>query len=182
MVGSLGPAVRGAERGRQHRLTILHSGGLLAGALIAGLALAIAGGGARALDGRDFLRALEFAALAVALIQLGGGRLPQSRWQVPEHWRRHFDIDVLAIAYGLLLGVGVLTAVVVGAFWVFFAASLLLSPGIVILGWIAYAVGRVGGFAVMARTEHLERIFLKPPQQRFLILATALLGAAAVIR
>ena len=60
--------------------------------------------------------------------------IPQSSWQVPEYWRRAVDADVLPVAYGAILGFGVFTAVVVGAFWVFVAVTLIYPAPVAAAG------------------------------------------------
>jgi hypothetical protein len=55
-------------------------------------------------------------ALVLAFMQCAGLPIPQSSWQVPEYWRRGMDADILPVAYGVILGFGVFTSVVVGAF------------------------------------------------------------------
>ena len=147
MAASLRPAVSEvAPRRDIRRVTAFHTGGLLLGGMTSGLVLATLGAAVRTLRVGIVVDVVVGLTLILAGGQILGLRLPQSKWQVPEYWRRFFDVDVLPLAYGGLLGLGILTAVVVGAFWVFVALTLAVSPGIALAGWCAYALGRAGGF------------------------------------
>ncbi len=85
------------------------------------------------------------------------------------------------MAYGAILGAGVFTAVVVGAFWVFMAATLLCTAPLALIGWSAYAAGRLIGFWLALQMRRpLERIFLTAFQRRGLIIATTMLAALVV--
>jgi hypothetical protein len=181
MAASLRPAVRGATPKALRRVTAMHGTGLLFGALFAALVLLVAGSALSAVGLRPAVEGMVVIALTLAIAQCLGLRVPQSRWQVPEYWRRTFDLDVLPLAYGALLGVGIFTAVVVGAFWVFMATTLLGSPLIAMLGWAAYAFGRGLGFRVVLQIEPLERIFLNARQRHLLIVTTALLACLVVV-
>ena len=153
MVGALGHAVRAADRRLARTVVVAHVGGLLAGSLLMGGALAIIGAAA---GGSSWTVAPAVVAFVLALGQALGRRPVQSRWQVPEAWRRGMDLGFLAGLYGLLLGIGVLTAVVVSAFWVFFALSIAVPPTIALGGWLAYAAARGIGFVVTARRGEAE--------------------------
>jgi hypothetical protein len=107
--------------------------------------------------------------------------LPQSRWQVPEYWRRMLDADVLPVAYGAILGFGAFTSVVVGAFWVFLAATTLHTASVALIGWLAYAAGRISGFFFGLRHQPVERIFLTAHRRRALVIATTALAIVAVV-
>jgi hypothetical protein len=181
MASSLWPAVGGATRGFTRRATTLHGVGLFAGAVIMSLALALAGAFVGVMGLRNLLLLLVYVALALAVLQSVGVPLPQSRWQVPEYWRRMLDADVLPVAYGAILGFGAFTSVVVGAFWVFLAATTLHTALVALIGWLAYAAGRISGFCFGLRHQPVERIFLTRHQRQALVIATTALAIAAVV-
>ena len=174
------PTVSGAAARSVQRVTLLHASGLVCGALIMGLLLALA----RALMIGAGLRPLLVIpagiTLAVAVLQCAGLPIPQSSWQVPEYWRRSLDAGILPVAYGAILGFGVFTAVVVGAFWVFVAASFLYSPPVALIGWLAYACGRTAGFSFGLRRRQLERIFLSARTRMGLVVGSTLIAALVV--
>ena len=169
MVGSLGHAVRGAEKRKARSVALLHTTGLVIGATLIALALATVGAGLRGAGLTDLLMAFAVASLLIVVAQLAGMRLPESRWQVPEVWRRQIDTSALAFIYGALLGLGIFTAVVVAAFWVFLVLTLLVSPIIAVVGWVLYALARSLGFIVVTARSTPERIFLSHAQRRFLL-------------
>jgi hypothetical protein len=181
MAASLRPAVSGATRKAVRRVTLMHGLGLVLGATFAGLVLVAIGSAVRGVGLSIFYQSLLFAALLVAVLQWFGLRLPQSSWQVPEYWRRHFDLDILPLAYGWILGMGVFTAVVVGAFWVFFVGTGVAAPATALLGWMAYAVGRVIGFRLALATPELETIFLTTRKRLILVILTTLLAALVAV-
>ncbi|HEY2578713.1 MAG TPA: hypothetical protein VGI74_20610 [Streptosporangiaceae bacterium] len=174
------PAVSGERPNPARRVIALHGAGLLAGAGIMGLLLVLV----RALMVGAGLRFALIVpaglALAIALLQCAGLPVPQSSWQVPEYWRRAIDADILPVAYGAILGFGVFTAVVVGAFWVFLAATFLYPAPVALAGWLAYACGRAAGFCLALPVRRLERVFLTARKRRGLILSTTLLAALVV--
>jgi hypothetical protein len=145
------------------------------------LALALAGSLVTAAGLRFVLWVPVGVALALAVLQSAGLGIPQSSWQVPEYWRRTLDAGTLPVAYGAILGAGVFTAVVVGAFWVFMAVTLLCTAPLALIGWSAYAAGRLIGFRLALQMHRpLERIFLTAFQRRGLIIATTMLAALVV--
>jgi hypothetical protein len=174
------PAVSGAAPKSVHRVTVLHSAGLLCGAVIMGLLLALL----RALLVGAGLRSLLVIPVAIALVlaflQCAGLPVPQSSWQVPEYWRRTIDADILPVAYGAILGFGVFTAVVVGAFWVFVAVTFRYPAPVAVLGWLAYACGRITGFSLALRLGRLERILLTARTRMGLVTGSALIAALVV--
>lgn len=176
-----GPAaVSGPGPKSVHRVTALHGAGLLVGALIMALLLSFV----RALLVGGGLRSLLFIPAAIALmlafLQCAGLPIPQSSWQVPEYWRRAMDADILPVAYGVVLGFGVFTSVVVGAFWVFVAGTILCSVPLALTGWLAYACARAAGFCFAVQIPQLERILLNARRQRGLIAITTLIATVVV--
>jgi hypothetical protein len=174
------PAVSGARQKHAHRVTVLHAAGLLAGASVMGLLLALV----RAILVAAGLHALLIVpaglALVVAFLQCAGLPVPQSSWQVPEYWRRAIDAGILPVAYGAILGAGVFTAVLTGAFWVFVAATLLCPAPVAVAGWLAYACGRIAGFCLAPPMHRPDRVFLTSRKRRGLIVGTTLLAALVV--
>lgn len=173
-------AVSGAVPKSVSRVTALHGAGLLVGAVIMALLLSfiralLVGGGLRSL-----LVIPVAIALALAFMQCAGLPIPQSSWQVPEYWRRGMDADILPVAYGVVLGFGVFTSVVVGAFWVFVAATLLFSVPLALTGWLAYACARAAGFCFAVQIPQLERILLNPRKRRGLIAVATLIATLVV--
>lgn len=160
MLGALGPAVRGVALPRQ-TVAISFGAATLAGSLLAGTVLATVGA-VLAAAGLGVLTVSALVGTSVlAFAQVVGQRPVQSRWQVPERWRRQLDVDVLAVFYGFILGFGVFTAVVVSAFWVFAAATLLVPLPVALAGWAMYGLVRVGGFVAAAL-----RPLINPPRRK----------------
>lgn len=157
MVGSLGPAVSGANRPRSFGTSTAYGLGLVIGSLLTALSLSVLGRGLEVAGLKFVATFLVGAALLVAVAQVAGAPVLQSRWQVPEHWRRYLDLDVLAGFYGFLLGIGFVTAVGVSAFWVFAALSLTVSPVVVLGAWLTYAGVRGVGFWVLSRRRSSDQ-------------------------
>jgi hypothetical protein len=176
MVGSMGPAVSGVGRGR--KVAAIHLAALVAGALGTALVLALLGAVLRAAKLGWLPVALLGVSVLLGVLQVAGFPAVQSRWQVPEQWRRLMDVDVLAAFYGLLLGVGGLTAVVVSAFWIFAALSLVVDPRIVVLGWVSYAVVRGVGFWILSRGKGAE-LYPRITSSRILVALATLVGMVA---
>lgn len=174
------PTVSGADARRAHRVTALHAAGLVSGALTMGLLLALARAVMIGAGLRPLLAIPAGIALVAALLQCAGVPVPQSSWQVPEYWRRSIDAGILPVAYGAILGFGVFTSVVVGAFWVFVAATFLYSPPVALIGWLAYACGRTVGFSFALRLQQLERIFLSGRTRMGLVVGSTLIAALVV--
>ena len=174
------PTVSGAAARSVHRVTVLHATGLVSGALVMGLLLALARALAIGAGLRPLLAIPAGVALVAAVLQWVGVPVPQSSWQVPEYWRRSIDAGLLPVAYGAILGFGVFTAVVVGAFWVFAAASFLFSPPVALAGWLAYAGGRTAGFGFALRLRRLERILLSTRTRMGLVVGSTLIAALVV--
>jgi hypothetical protein len=181
MAASLRPAVSGATRTQLRRVTVLHGTGLIFGAIVMGLIVGLLGSLIGALGLKWIPVMLIGIALALSALQSIGFGVPQSRWQVPEYWRRVLDAGTLPIAYGAILGLGIFTAVTVGAFWVFLAISLRYPAPIALIGWSFYALGRLTGFRLALQARPLERIFLTQMQQRLLIISTTAFAALIAI-
>ena len=176
MVGSMGPAVSGVRQGS--KVAAIHLAALVAGSLGTALVLALLGAVLRAAKLGSLAVALVAIAVLLGLLQVAGVPPIQSHWQVPEQWRRLMDVDVLAAFYGLLLGVGGLTAVVVSAFWIFAALSLVADPRIVVLGWVSYAVVRGVGFWILGRGGGAE-LYPRITSSRVFVALATLVGMVA---
>lgn len=181
MAASLTPAVSGAKLRPFRRLTILHGAGLIIGASIMGLILTLLGSILIATGFRPLLIAPLAVALALTALQSMGVGIPQSRWQVPEYWRRALDANIVPVLYGVILGFGVFTSVVVGAFWVFVALTLRYAGPVALLGWCCYAAGRIIGFRFALRVQPVERMFLTSMQRKMLVIATTVVAALVVV-
>jgi hypothetical protein len=175
------PAVSGATHRSLRRVTTLHGLGLLAGAVLMSLVLALVRALVVVAGVRPVLIAPVSIALALAALQSVGVRIPDSSWQVPEYWRRALDAELLPIAYGAILGFGVFTSVVVSAFWVFVAATLLYTVPLGLIGWSAYALGRTIGFRLAVQIQPLERILLTSFHRRMIVIATTMTAALVVV-
>lgn len=114
MVGTMVPIVYGARDRRAYGVVVSHTTGLIIGSLLLGLTLWWAFGllfGASRADGGELV--LSVVAALYGLHHLGVVRLPipSLRWQVPVRWRGSTRRGWVAFAYGLGLGVGLLTHV-----------------------------------------------------------------------
>ena len=141
-IGSVG------DRAEQRRNLLIHSLGVIAGALVMGLMLVLLG---VALQG--VLVEIERPMLAITIALLVGWAIytslgvgvpfPNSRWQVPKDWRHTLPFKFTVGAYGFLLGLGVLTNVVVPVIWVLVGASIATaSAPAVLLIWLVYGITR----------------------------------------
>jgi hypothetical protein len=90
--------------------------------------------------------AMAIAALAWLPRSVGvrrGPRWPVRYWQVPQEWRFSMPLPATLLAYGFLLGLGVLTTPVLPVMWIFVAATVAIpSVGVAIFAWMAYATSR----------------------------------------
>ena len=179
MVGSLGHAVR-ASNDQSREVVVAHLVGLLMGSLLTASGLILVGGLLAELPQPFQFAAAILPALLVVGLQLTTGRVMQSTWQVPERWRFELDVDLLAFAYGLLLGMGLPTAVVVATFWLFVSLSTLTTPSIVFLAWTAYAIARFAGFHRQTRRAASDGGFaVCGLARRSALLGSLALGAVA---
>ncbi|MGH7717323.1 MAG: hypothetical protein ACREON_00560 [Gemmatimonadaceae bacterium] len=119
-------------------------------------------------------------AVVLATLQLVGLPVVQLRRQVPDHWRGRVDGQVLAWLYGLLLGTGFATAVMVSAFWVFLTMTLVVAPVVAFLGWAVYALTRGLGFWRISSRNGIEGMFLRPGQHQLLVVVATLIAVATV--
>jgi hypothetical protein len=157
MVDTIGVAVRDAQPRERIRAFALHGAGLVLGALLVGLALALLAAAVAGLSlaSRPVVQiALSVVALGWALSAVGAPGLPfpRRRWQVPERWRFALPLDATLLFYGVLLGVGFLTDVVFPAFWMFVVLSVLGGDvATIVLAWLVYALLRLAMTAVWLR-------------------------------
>jgi hypothetical protein len=142
MIETFTPHMCGSQRRRTMGVALFAIGAIAASAAL-GAALGFVGHG---LPATWTFTLLGILALVGAARDLGIVRipLPQRRGQVPESWRRHLPLAVWAPAYGIMLGLGVLTFQVVSTFWVVAGASIALgSPATAASCFALFGVGRV---------------------------------------
>jgi hypothetical protein len=140
------------------------------------------------------LLGLRLAAVAAGLALVAAAReaglvrlpLPQSRRQVPEHWRAELPLPLWSTGYGAGLGAGFLTFQPVSTFWVACAAAIALGRPITAAAcFAAYGAGR----AIMAvlprhgRQDPTAAVEALAGRQRTLLRANvvALLACAALL-
>jgi hypothetical protein len=147
----LTPVVHGQRSGRRMwlRLAALHSLGMIVSAAAAGGALAIIALAASRL-GAGHRSWAPWAAASVALLylpkQLGWADFPpllQSTRQVPRRWAYDYPRWATALLFGLGLGSGCYTRIVVPTFYLLLIWPF-LAPGLVwpLVIWIAYGLAR----------------------------------------
>ncbi len=137
MAAAMGSAGRRATR-VQSKVCAWHYAGLLAGSMTMASIVAAAA----AVTPQSTALYLGAACVPLALLEAVGARPPQSRWQVPEYWRRSMDPDISAAAYGFILGFGVFTAVMTLGFWAFLLLALTQPALAIFAAWACYVVGR----------------------------------------
>jgi hypothetical protein len=141
MVETFTPAVCGS-RSRQRLALVLFAVGALFASAALGALLGLAGS---AIGTRLALIGAAVLAFLAALRETGLVLLPlpQSRHQVPEHWRSELPLPLWSTGYGAGLGVGFLTFQPVATFWVACAAALALGrPALAALCFAFYGAGR----------------------------------------
>jgi hypothetical protein len=142
MIETFTPQMCGSRRRRNLGVALFAGGAVLASAAL-GAVLGLAGEG---LPTRWTLITLGVLALVGAARDLGVIRmkLPQRRGQVPEPWRREWPLVAWAPAYGIMLGLGVLTFQVVSTFWVVAGAAIAIGNPVTAAGCFAlFGLGRV---------------------------------------
>src|SRR5438270_289777 len=125
MVVTITPAGCGSRR--RHRVAaVAFAAGSIAAAATVG---ALAGAAGGSLGAARWAAAAALLAALAALREAGvlRVRLPQSRRQVPERWRRELPLPVWAAGYGAGLGVGLATYQPVASLWVALAAALVVA-------------------------------------------------------
>jgi hypothetical protein len=145
MAWTIGLAGREDDR---RRGLIVHSIGTLLGSLTMAFLLILAAPATRALiDSAGSAAATGAAVVLIAWVPRTLGRrgpaYPRSSWQVPEHWRQTLPMLFTLVLYGFLLGLGILTDVVLPAYWVLVGGSLaVVSLPAVVIAWTAYGITR----------------------------------------
>ncbi|MFZ4756423.1 MAG: TolB family protein [Miltoncostaeaceae bacterium] len=130
-------------RGRRNLGVALFAVGAIVASAALGWVLGLVGAG---LPSSLTLSLLAVLALVGAMRDLGIMRipLPQRRGQVPESWRRELPLVVWAPAYGIILGLGVLTFQVVSTFWVVAGACIAIgNPTTGAACFALFGLGRV---------------------------------------
>lgn len=181
MVGALGPAGRGAESGMSRTIAI-HGFAIVLGATLMGLVVATVGSFVQGSPLASVLSAALVACLMLVALQAIDLRTPpQSRWQVPEPWRRLLDMEVLAGFYGFVLGFGVFTAVVLSAFWVFVTLTLAAAPGVAVAAWASYGLARTLSFGIAITANRGKPPFLSSRARQSMIYISLVVSALAAV-
>lgn len=164
MVGTMVPIVYGARDHREYGVVVSHTVGLIIGSLLLGIIawwmFGLVFGATRAVGGE---LVLSVVAALYALHHLGVLLLPipSLRWQVPARWRGSTRRGWVAFAYGLGLGVGLLTHVQAAS--LYFAGLLAaVSLNAAIAGLIMAAFGLARAFPLIVfvgRADSAERAF-----------------------
>lgn len=165
MVGTMVPIVYGARDQRALGVVVSHSTGLIIGSVLLGITVWWAAdvliGPSHSLEGG--LIVVAAAAALYALHHLGVVRLPipSLRWQVPVRWRGSDWRGLVAFAYGVGLGVGLLTHVQTASLY---CAALLaaLSANPATAGFVmgAFGLGRAVPLIVFVwRAKSAERAY-----------------------
>lgn len=178
MAGALGPAGSGAASSRT-RISLIYTTGLVLGSAVLALCLATLGQVLEVLGTGRAVSVVIAIASVLVLLQLLGLRPLQSRWQVPEEWRRLMSMDLLAAFYGFLLGLGLFTAVVLSAFWMLIGLSLLAHPIAVLISWEVYALIRGLGFILASGTTKV--MSPSPALKQTVVGLSALLSVIALL-
>ena len=146
MICVISPAVCGNSKG----LTLLTRSALfgvgsISSSTLIGLSAKLIGDAIGLAIGRApvFLGVLLISSVAILHeFRLCSVRLPQSSWQVPARWRNCYDLRLVSLLYGFLLGFGILTRVygsslLLGLLW---CASTTTSPAIATIVWTSYGL------------------------------------------
>ena len=154
---TIGLAVREAPTSYRRRILALHGLGLGLGALVVGLVLVLVNAALSQAGGGTAVRyALVALGVGWAISALGAPGLPfpRRRWQVPEQWRFTMPLEAMLVSYGVLLGVGFLTDVVLPAFWMFvLVCGFLASPAVIVPAWLLYAGTRFVALVLWLRSS-----------------------------
>lgn len=163
MAWTMGPAV---SRVRRRRLLRMHCLSLVLGATTAAAVFVLTGALAQRADATGS-RAVAAGAAVIAVgwamraLGLPGIPYPRSHWQVPEHWRTGMPAYFTLSAYGYLLGLGFLTDVVMPAYWVLVAITVVSgNTAAIALGWFTYVATRA--FATARATERVAACPIDP--------------------
>jgi hypothetical protein len=137
---------------RKPGLLALHGLGYVIGAIAAGAVVGVIGRFVLMLFAAKPTVGFVFTAIGIVSVlyglhELGFLRLPapQSRRQVPQHWRHELRPSLMVFLYGLGLGPGFFTAIPATSFYVLVAAVLLQAD--VVYGALAFAVYGLGRIA-----------------------------------
>lgn len=133
----------------RRRLLRIHTVGMMLGAWSVALVLTLIGSTLHLAPApigvaASVVGAAVAAAWSVRAVTGRGLPVPQSAWQVPDHWRERFPPEFTFAAFGYLLGFGFLVKVVVPAFWALVALTVAIaSLPVVLVAWTAYAWIRI---------------------------------------
>lgn len=142
MIETFTPQMCGGRARRNTGVALFALGAIGASAAL-GAALGLAGAGLPRewTWGLVGVLALVGAARDLGIVKIA---LPQRRGQVPEPWRRNWPLAAWAPAYGVLLGLGVVTFQVVSTFWVVSGAAIAIgNPATSAACFALFGLGRV---------------------------------------
>lgn len=164
MVGTIVPIVYGAGTRRAYGAVVAHSMGLLAGAAALGILLWFVYSGFLASTSLATVAAVvPIVATAYGLHHLGIIRLPIPTLhnQVPARWRASRRPRLVALVYGLGLGVGILTHVRSATFYFACLMAMIVGDPFLAIGVMAaYGLGRLLPLASYAlRAEDLRSAY-----------------------
>jgi hypothetical protein len=158
MAQTIAPAVSGNESKRQ---LIGHGIGLALGSTAMALFLVLVGSLLRAVGAwRPPVVALATAVATLWAITTATGRglpYPRSRWQVPVAWREELPPLWTVAVYGVLLGLGFATDVVLPAYWLLVGLTIATADVAASLAaWLAYAATRAVTTATAVRRQNRD--------------------------
>lgn len=164
MVGTIVPIVYGAGTRKAYSVVVAHSIGLLGGAAALGILLWFVYSGFLASTSLVTVApVLPIVATAYGLHHLGIIRLPIPTLhnQVPARWRASRRPRLVALVYGLGLGVGILTHVRFATFYFACLMAMIVGNPFLAIGVMAaYGLGRLLPLASYAlRAEGLESAY-----------------------
>lgn len=150
MVSTIVPMVhREQSRRRAYELLVLHTVGYVLGGVAIGTILGAAGAMLAHVISRDSHKILMFGIPTLLSLICSAGEIglinlewPQSRWAVPANWRVLMPRTIVVWLYGFLLGLGWITRVPVGTFYV--AAAWSFACGKTTVGALTMATFGLG--------------------------------------
>ncbi len=132
MAGTITPAVCGLGRSSAwHYLICIYMLSQIAGSILLGVACIAAGCLFQQLiswstELLGFILVVTACVGSLIDIRLLAIRLPSSRWQVPQSWKR-FPLPVMSGLYGLIIGMGLLTKIPFVGLYVLIIACAIMS-------------------------------------------------------
>jgi cytochrome c biogenesis protein CcdA len=166
MVGSILPIVNGERQSGRLGLSLgLHCLGCVVGAACLGAVASTVG---RSIAAALSIGESTMAPIALSVLQglvaareldLIRFRMPQSYWQVPRRWLHTMPPRVACLAWGTVLGIGILNRAAVGTFHVLVIWMLVLGrPWLGAVIGVVYGIGRcVPLLTIASVTTNVER-------------------------